>query len=468
MRTNGSLIIICSFLILWVSFGNAEIFADQGNRNTVNGSGELTGEISGSGSYCAGMTVSLTLTISGGLAPFTITLTRSGSIIDIDTIISGITSTLETINVKMPGTYTLKNLVDANLSNGIISGNPVILTELPVPFVQIHGLGSVYSKQNDVMYLISGTPAGGSFKGPGLFLGDSIWYFLPLYAPVGINQIVYSYRESDSSCYGYDTANVSIWESNAFIEFPGERLTYCQNEKPFVIRGMNLANDTGSFSISGGIGLIDNHDNTAIIDPSSLTSNQYTVTYTYFDGTALELKETFEIAGFGVIAENTVLQNGNVLVADINDANYQWIDCNNDNLPITGQTDNIFISPLSGNFSVIIEKDGCVDTSYCYGIIISDLSPKQIRREIEVYPNPFKETVFINLGKLVSNTEILITEMNGRVLLKESHNNVQLITLSLQAPPGIYLLVVNSEWERVVFPIVIAQDGADQISNTHL
>jgi hypothetical protein len=430
--------ITCLFLIISVFIGNVKILA----------LGEFTGEIIGSGGYCAGMTAPITLTISNGIAPYTITITRSGSIIDKDTIISGITTSPEIINVKIPGTYTLKYLVDANLNDGILLGNPVVLIEMPVPGVEIQGLGPVYSKDYYDMVPISGTPQGGTFTGPGIFNSNDSCYFLPRYTPVGTNQIVYSYRESDSSCYGYDTAIVSIWEANALLEFPENRQKYCKNEKPFLIKGLNLANDTGSFSISGGIGLTDNHDNTASIDPSFLSSNEYTITYVYYDGTPLQVKRTIEIVGLDI----SVKQNSNILEANDNEADYQWMDCNGDSI-INGQTNKIFTSPHGGNYAVIIAKDGCVDTSFCYEVIVTNLVG-QSKREIEIYPNPIKETFYINLSKAVSDTEITITEMNGRVILKKSYKNLQLIEIVLPAPPGLYLLIINSEKDKVIFPVV--------------
>jgi hypothetical protein len=88
---------------------------------------------------------------------------------------------------------------------------------------------------------------------------------------------------------------VRVLEANAVIDFPDNRLKYCLNDAPFIITGANLANVIGSFAISGGAGLVDNHDNTATIDPSLLGVNEYTITYTYFDQTSLFVTNKFEV-----------------------------------------------------------------------------------------------------------------------------------------------------------------------------
>ncbi len=145
------------------------------------------------------------------------------------------------------------------------------------------------------MVLLIGTPAGGTFTGPGLFNSNDNWYFLPRYAPVGTHEIVYSYKDGTTQCYGYDTAVVRVLEANAIIEFPENRVKYCRNEDPFTVTGVNLADNIGSFIITGGLGLVDHGDNTATVDPSLLSVKEYTITYTYFDGTTLNVTSTFEV-----------------------------------------------------------------------------------------------------------------------------------------------------------------------------
>jgi VCBS repeat-containing protein len=198
-----------------------------------------------------------------------------------------------TIPVKKAGTYTLTQVYDKQCQ-GTVSGSAVI-TVTPAPEVTISGLAPAYDKDYDQMVSITGTPAGGTFSGPGLFYSNPDWYFLPRYVPVGTHDIVYSYRQTQGSCYGYDTVVVRVLEANAVVEFPENRNKYCLNDAPFTITGANLANNIGSFSISGDVGLVDHHDNTATIDPSMLGINEYTVTYTYFDGTTLSVISKFEV-----------------------------------------------------------------------------------------------------------------------------------------------------------------------------
>ena len=49
-------------------------------------------------------------------------------------------------------------------------------------------------------------------------------------------------------------------------------------------------------------------------------------------------------------------------------ASYQWLDCNNGNLPIAGATDRVFTASKIGDYSVIVNLNGCPDTSVCVNI----------------------------------------------------------------------------------------------------
>jgi hypothetical protein len=203
---------------------------------------------------------------------------------------SGTPKTVQNISTNpylMPardqGTYTLTEINDKNCP-GKVSGNAVVEI-LPEPVVSITGLDPAYSRESTDMIPLTGNPDGGTFSGPGVVPYGEDWYFFPSLPFAGVHQIVYKYRVDANSCYGYDTATVRILERSAAIELPNERVHFCNNEIPFVITGINLLNNNpGSFTITGGKGIIDHGNNSATIFPDSLEINQYTITYTASGG----------------------------------------------------------------------------------------------------------------------------------------------------------------------------------------
>jgi hypothetical protein len=248
-----------------------------------------TATISGNDSICENTSANLSFVLTGD-APwkFSYKLNNNAPV-----AVENVLASPKSVPVNDAGTYTLTEVSDAHCT-GTFSGSAKI-TLIPAPHVTISGLAPAYNKEDDQLVPIFGEPAGGTFSGPGLFFSDPDWYFLPRYAPVGILDIVYAYQESALSCVGYDTVQVRVLEADAVIEFPDGRTNFCSNESPFTVSGVNLVGSTGTFTISGGAGLTDNHNNTATIDPSLLGVNEYTITYSYYDGTLLSVHSKFEI-----------------------------------------------------------------------------------------------------------------------------------------------------------------------------
>lgn len=67
-----------------------------------------------------------------------------------------------------------------------------------------------------------------------------------------------------------------------------------------------------------------------------------------------------------------VLNNSPTLKANESDATYQWVDCQNDYAPISGETGQSFTARKNGVYAVILSKDGCMDTSDCVLVSIDD------------------------------------------------------------------------------------------------
>ncbi len=260
--------------------------SDANCTGQVSGTGTVTNHLapsallSGDTSVCEYSPASLKVVLTGS-APwrFSYRLNSEPAV-----TIQKIASSPSVFIVRHAGLYTPVEVSD-KYCHGTVSGSARV-SYIAGPDVTISGLKKVYSKQSPEWIPISGTPSGGDFSGPGVIPYNSLWYFIPALPPLGNNNIVYRYRSSAGSCYGYDTAVVRILEASAEIQFENDRTKYCMNDKPFTVTGINLIDSSiGSFTISGDRGLVDHHDNTATIYPSLLSANQYLITYTSSDST---------------------------------------------------------------------------------------------------------------------------------------------------------------------------------------
>jgi hypothetical protein len=152
----------------------------------------------------------------------------------------------------------------------------------------------------------------------------------------------------------------------------------------------------------------------------------------------------------------TVLVNNNQFAAQVTDATYQWLDCNNALLPIIGEEDRIFIAQNEGNYAVLISQDGCQSISPCNEYSTTPpLSISNREFSIALYPNPNSGSFNVDLGKVSANSTITITDILGKVIRVESAGNRQLVTLELKTSPGVYFATIKTGSESTVIRFTI-------------
>lgn len=134
------------------------------------------------------------------------------------------------------------------------------------------------------------------------------------------------------------------------------------------------------------------------------------------------------------------------MTADLPNANYQWIDCANNN-PIAGATQQSFTPTNSGNYAVIVTETGCSDTSACASAVISSISTLEAVEQFKVslYPNPVQNLLTIDGQQLETDIHISIQQINGVVILnktlqKGSQQQINTTTLS----SGIYYIKIHN------------------------
>lgn len=231
--------------------------------------------LSGTATICEHTTTPLNVSLTGN-SPWKFYYTRN---LGDSVLVQNVSSSPYALPVSKAGNYTLYKVSDRNKCSGTVSGSATI-TVTPAPQVTISGLKQVYNREEGGIDTIIGSPSGGVYAGPGVFSN----YFFPSIAPLGTHNITYTYRVSPASCYGYDTAVVSVLETDAVITIENNRTKFCTNDAPFVVTGINQFDVEGFFTITGGMGIQPYGRNTALVTPSLLQPKQYTITYTYMSG----------------------------------------------------------------------------------------------------------------------------------------------------------------------------------------
>ena len=136
------------------------------------------------------------------------------------------------------------------------------------------------------------------------------------------------------------------------------------------------------------------------------------------------------------------------LQSDVTNAQYQWVDCDEDFQPIIGETGQVFVANANGNYAVIVSENNCSDTSAC--ITINKVGLDDINKNIfNVYPNPTSNSFTISSEKVI-NSEFKIIDSQGREVLTGSMNGQEHTIDISNLSKGVYSVV----FDNTEYPVV--------------
>lgn len=176
-----------------------------------------------------------------------------------------------------------------------------------------------------------------------------------------------------------------------------------------------------------------------------------TVTWTYEDGNGNTSTQTQNVVITPI--DNGITQvDAFTLSADASGYNYQWVDCNNGNQAINGETNQTFVATSNGNYAVEIDNGTCSVTSNC--LVINQVGILEFgdTELVEVYPNPTSGVVTISGVEL--NTSIEIYNSMGELLQsRQSASSDTIITLS-EYSPGVYYVKLKGNSTEIIQKII--------------
>jgi hypothetical protein len=140
------------------------------------------------------------------------------------------------------------------------------------------------------------------------------------------------------------------------------------------------------------------------------------------------------------------------LTANQTGATYRWLDCNNSNLPIQGETGVSYTATSNGNYAVEITVGNCVDTSSCYTVTTVGISDMVNEAGFMVYPNPNNGQFTIAGGS--TDFTIEIHNAVGQLLLSQQAVQERTELNLQQQPSGIYHVSVIANKEVSRFKLV--------------
>jgi hypothetical protein len=165
-------------------------------------------------------------------------------------------------------------------------------------------------------------------------------------------------------------------------------------------------------------------------------SNGGNISVTANNGGGSSIARTLSII-VNPLPDVTVNNNADTLTANNAGATYQWIDCNNNNAPISGATNQSFTPASSGSYAVIVTLNGCSDTSACQTVTITGISTHALSKlSFSIYPNPNRGNFTIQTDR---GGEFELMDITGKVINTYTITNSQQ-TVNETLPAGMYFV----------------------------
>lgn len=176
-----------------------------------------------------------------------------------------------------------------------------------------------------------------------------------------------------------DTINKTLL---TIADFTPNTTSICQGESVY-FSNHSIDFDTVSWDFGDGNTSTDNNP-----IHTFNTSGTFDVELTVTDSSSgMDSIATQSIQVFSLPLDTVTLSfNPMTLTSNQAGATYQWIDCNNGNLPIDGETNQSFLPSVDGDYAVEITLNGCTIISSCTSALsVDDLSLDGL---VKLYPNP--------------------------------------------------------------------------------
>jgi hypothetical protein len=187
------------------------------------------------------------------------------------------------------------------------------------------------------------------------------------------------------------------------------------------------------------------------IDGNTYTSNNNTAEVINTDAWGCESTIQLNLT-INEVADITTTLSGATITTNNANATYQWVDCDDNNAPIAGETNQSFTATTNGNYAVEITENGCTATSDCIAVTTVGLDENE-RNTIVIYPNPAATSITIT--EIARPSSIIITDINGRALFTAATNETSLEVALDNFASGVYLVNVVSAQFKATQKLIV-------------
>ena len=148
-----------------------------------------------------------------------------------------------------------------------------------------------------------------------------------------------------------------------------------------------------------------------------------------------------------------VTQNGKHLTALSGSGTFQWLNCNG-YVPVSGATSAQYTATAIGSYAVEVRDSGCLDTSDCYMVNSVGIHALSRIKYMRLSPNPVDNQLELYLESPLKSASIRITDVNGRVIITQTYDELKEVVLNFEYPAGVYYLELVAGSVREVQSVI--------------
>ncbi|MFT4602076.1 MAG: hypothetical protein ACI857_002262 [Arenicella sp.] len=188
-------------------------------------------------------------------------------------------------------------------------------------------------------------------------------------------------------------------------------------------------------------------DSLVWIDGNTYTVDNNTATFNIVGG-ASNSCDSLVTLDLTVVASpnNGITVSGVTITADESGATYQWVDCNDSNSAIAGETNQSYTPTVTGDYAVEVTLNGCTSTSPCTLIDFTSIG-EETSSFVSVYPNPTSSEITISVDGIFTYQ---VLNVLGQVIAGDTGNKVEKVDLG-DFSNGVYFVKVNmNEFEQTI------------------
>ncbi|TVR77625.1 MAG: T9SS C-terminal target domain-containing protein, partial [Chitinophagaceae bacterium] len=132
------------------------------------------------------------------------------------------------------------------------------------------------------------------------------------------------------------------------------------------------------------------------------------------------------------------------LISNQSEATYQWLNCDDNFAPVSGETQQSFLPMDNGNYAVEITKDGCTEVSECIPYMLISTKDFDIsENRILIYPNPATAKFFIDLKEIQSSGKIKIYNSVGQVVYRKNITEQAQMEVDFSGKSGVFFIQIE-------------------------